>query len=74
MIGPLPRLHGWLVVVTVVVATVVAGAWITHATVIPVDPAAGASVGLVVGGLLAAAVLHGQGSHQQSSRSRQRRR
>ena len=58
MFGPLPRLHRALLALTVLLLGIASGAWVAHATAMPVAVTAGAALGAVGGAVLAYALLH----------------
>lgn len=58
MIGPLPRLHSLLVLVTVLLAGVTGGAWVAHFSRIPVAIGAGALLGALLGAAASYLLLH----------------
>lgn len=58
MLGPLPLLYRCLVFVAALVICMGVGAWVAFVLPYPIVVAKGASVGLVLGGLLAFLLLH----------------
>jgi hypothetical protein len=58
MFGPLPLLHRIVIVAITLACGVLAGAWITHATTLPVEVSLGALAGGLLGLVAAYAVVH----------------
>ncbi|WP_395659900.1 hypothetical protein [Nocardioides sp.] len=58
VIGPLPRLHRLLVVVTSLIVGMLSGIWLVNATGVPALVAAGVGWGLLAGLLLTYVLLH----------------
>ncbi|NUR08842.1 MAG: hypothetical protein HOQ22_14845 [Nocardioidaceae bacterium] len=68
MLGPLPRLHRWIVLGVVTASFVALGLW--AAFLVPRVPAlglAGASAGATVGALLAHLILHRPAAHPRAA-------
>ena len=65
MLGPLPPLHRVLLIVTVLVVGIAAGAWITHVAAPAVAATAGAGFGAIAGLLLGVALVHDFSHHHQ---------
>lgn len=58
VIGPLPRLHRLLVVVTSLIVGMLSGVWLVYVTDVPALAAAGVGWGLLAGLLLTYVLLH----------------
>jgi hypothetical protein len=58
LLGPLPRLHRLVLVAISICSGVLAGAWIAHATPLPVAVSMGALAGGLLGPLVAYALVH----------------
>jgi phosphate/sulfate permease len=58
VLGPLPRLHRLVLVITVVLVSAAAGTLVAARAVPPAEASAGAAVGALVGLLLSFALVH----------------
>jgi hypothetical protein len=58
MLGPLPLLHRIVIAAVTLACGVLAGAWVTHVTTLPVAVSLGAIAGGLVGLVAAYAVVH----------------
>jgi hypothetical protein len=58
MFGPLPLLHRIVIVAVTLACGVLAGAWVTHVTTLPLQVSAGAVAGGLLGLVAAYAVVH----------------
>lgn len=67
MLGPLPPLHRLLLIATVLVVGIAAGAWIAHFAAPAVAATAGAGFGAVAGLFLGVVLIHDFHHHQRRS-------
>lgn len=65
MLGPLPPLHRALLITTVLVVGIAAGAWIAHFAAPAVAASAGVGLGAVAGLLLGVVLVHDFSHHEQ---------
>jgi hypothetical protein len=72
MFGPLPPLYRWRTVVVAVLVFIAAGAWLAHATPVPLVVTLGALLGGLAGVLVAFALLHDFSHRPRTVRVRRR--
>ncbi len=73
MLGPLPRLHRWIVCVLALVTCIGVGAWLAFTLPIPVLAGSGAAVGAALGVVVVLLLLHDDESHARGTHARRLR-
>jgi membrane protein YdbS with pleckstrin-like domain len=70
VLGPLPKLHRWIVCAVALVTCVGVGAWLAFTLAVPVLAGSGAVVGLALGLVVVLLLLHDGGAHPRGTRTR----
>ena len=73
MLGPLPRLHRWIVCALALVTCIGVGAWLAFTLPIPVLAGSGAVVGAALGLVVVLLLLHDGTAHPRGTRARRLR-
>ena len=73
MLGPLPRLHRWIVCALALVTCIGVGAWLAFTLPIPVLAGSGAVVGAALGLVVVLLLLHDDESHARGTHARRLR-
>lgn len=71
MLGPLPRMHRWILIAVSLLVCVASGAWLAWFTPVPIVASAGALIGAAAGVVAAYAMVHDFG-HPEPHRARLR--
>jgi membrane protein YdbS with pleckstrin-like domain len=73
VLGPLPRLHRWIVCALALVACIGVGAWLAFTLPVPVLAGSGATVGAALGLVVVLLVLHDGEGPDRGTRARRSR-